>query len=79
MHLWYLRVIDGLRGWGGGVIGCQQLCVVMLSGGRVVVGCRRMLSVWDRAAIMVGLEAGLSGQVLWGGVIVLCPSGWVMH
>ena len=45
----------------------------------MVVGCRRMLSVWDRAAIMVGLEAGLSGQVLWGGVIVLCPSGWVMH
>lgn len=28
--------------------------------GRLVVGCRRMLGVEDRAAIMVGLEAGLS-------------------
>lgn len=34
------------------------MVVVLLEG--LVVSCRRMLSVGDRAAIMVGLEAGLS-------------------
>ena len=36
------------------------MVVVLLEG--LVATCRRMLSVEDHAAIMVGLEAGLSGS-----------------
>jgi len=36
------------------------ICVVVVLLEGLVVSCRRMLSVEDRAAIMVGLEAGLS-------------------
>ena len=37
-----------------------MICVVVVLLEGLVVSCRRMLSVEDRAAIMVGLEAGLS-------------------
>ena len=40
------------------------MCVVVVLLEGLVVSCRRMLSVEDRAAIMVGVEAGLS-QACW--------------
>ena len=47
------------------------MVAVLLEG--LVVSCRRMLSVEDRAAIMVGLEAGLS-QVCIARLIGRSPS-----
>jgi len=44
----------------GGVIGCKQFSCSGDAVWRLVMGCRRMLGVQDRAAIMAGLEAGLS-------------------
>ncbi len=44
----------------GGVIGCQQFSCSGDAGWRLVMGCRRMLGALDHAAIMAGLEAGLS-------------------
>ena len=44
----------------GGVIGCKQFSCSGDAVWRLVMGCRRMLGAWDRAAIMAGLEAGLS-------------------
>ena len=38
----------------------SAICVVAVLLEGLIVSCRRMLSVEDRAAIMVGLEAGLS-------------------
>lgn len=43
-------------GGGIGVTNSCNRCAV----GRLVVGCRQMLSIWDRTAIVVGLEEGLS-------------------
>ena len=44
----------------GSVIGCKQFSCSGDAVRRLIMGCRRMLSVEDRAAIMAGLEAGLS-------------------
>ena len=33
----------------------------------------------DQALDQVHDRVGAAGQVLWSGVIVLCPSGWVMR
>ena len=44
----------------GSVIGCKQFSCSGDAVWRLIMGCRRMLSVEDRAAIMAGLEAGLS-------------------
>ena len=38
----------------------RAICAVAVLLEGLIVSCRRMLSVEDRAAIMVGLEAGLS-------------------
>ena len=50
------------RSWisAGSVIGCKQFSCSGDAVRRLIMGCRRMLSVEDRAAIMAGLEAGLS-------------------
>ena len=44
----------------GSVIGCKQFSCSGDAVCRLIVGCRRMLSVEDRAAIMAGVDAGLS-------------------
>ena len=44
----------------GSVIGCKQFSCSGDAVRRLIMGCRRMLGVEDRAAIMAGLEAGLS-------------------
>ena len=44
----------------GSVIRCQQFSYSGDAGWRLVMGCRRMLGALDHAAIMAGLEAGLS-------------------
>ena len=33
----------------------------------------------ERARDILANQGGGEGQVLWSGVIVLCPSGWVMR
>ena len=43
----------------------------------VSVSCRALVS-WV-SCVSVSRRALVSGQVLWSGVIVLCPSGWVMR
>ena len=43
----------------GSVIGCKQFSYSGDAVWRLIVGCRRMLSVEDRAAIMAGRECGL--------------------
>ncbi len=43
-----------------GVIGCKQFSCSGDAVWRLVMGCRRMLGVDDRAAIMAGVNAGLS-------------------
>ena len=44
----------------GSVIGCKQFSCSGDAVWRLIMGCRRMLSVEDRAAIMAGVDAGLS-------------------
>ena len=44
----------------GGVIGCKQFSCSGDAVCRLIMGCRRMLSVEDRAAIMAGVDVGLS-------------------
>lgn len=44
----------------GGVIGCKQFSCSGDAVWRLIMGCRRMLGVEDRAAIMAGVNAGLS-------------------
>ena len=52
---------EAIRNWiDGSVIGCKQFSCSGDAVRRLIMGCRRMLSVEDRAAIMAGLEAGLS-------------------
>ena len=50
----------------GGVIGCKQFSCSGDAVWRLVMGCRRMLCAWDRAAIMAGVNAGLSALHNWG-------------
>ena len=45
---------------GGGVIGCKQFSCSGDAVWRLIMGCRRMLGAWDRAAIMAGVNVGLS-------------------
>ena len=45
---------------GGSVIGCKQFSCSGDAVWRLIMGCRRMLSVEDRAAIMAGVDVGLS-------------------
>ena len=44
----------------GGVIGCKQFSCSGDAVWRLVMGCRRMLGAWDGAAIMAGMNVGLS-------------------
>ena len=44
----------------GSVIGCKQFSCSGDAVWRLIMGCRRMLGVEDRAAIMAGVDAGLS-------------------
>ena len=44
----------------GGVIGCKQFSCSGDAVWRLIMGCRRMLGAWDRAAIMAGVNVGLS-------------------
>ena len=44
----------------GSVIGCKQFSCSGDAVWRLIMGCRRMLSVEDRAAIMAGVNVGLS-------------------
>ena len=44
----------------GGVIGCKQFSCSGDAVWRLIMGCRRMLGAWDRAAIMAGGNVGLS-------------------
>ena len=44
----------------GGVIECRQFSCSGDAVWRLVMGCRRMLGAWDRAAIMAGVNVGLS-------------------
>ena len=44
----------------GGVIGCKQFSSSGDAVWRLIMGCRRMLGVEDRVAIMAGVNAGLS-------------------
>ena len=39
---------------GGSVIGCKQFSCSGDAVWRLIMGCRRMLGAWDRAAIMAG-------------------------
>ena len=57
----------------GGVIGCKQFSCSGDAVWRLIMGCRRMLGAEDRAAIMAGLEAGLS-QVCIAHLIGRSPS-----
>ena len=44
----------------GGVIGCKQFSCSGDAVWRLIMGCRRMLGAWDRAAIMAVMNVGLS-------------------
>ena len=44
----------------GSVIGCKQFSCSGDAVWRLIMGCRRMLGAWDRAAIMAGVDVGLS-------------------
>ena len=57
----------------GSVIGCKQFSCSGDAVWRLIMGCRRMLSVEDRAAIMAGVDAGLS-QVCIAHLIGCSPS-----
>ena len=56
-----------------GVIGCKQFSCSGDAVWRLIMGCRRMLGAWDRAAIMAGVNAGLS-QVCIAHLIGCSPS-----
>ena len=65
----FVGVVGSVRETGNafvGVVGVARETGVAFAGVNGPV-----LGLWGRALV--------SGQVLWSGVIVLCPSGWVMR
>ena len=52
-------------------------CVPAVTG-RVLLGATASLT-WGIACECDDVTGAEHGQVLWSGVIVLCPSGWVMR
>ena len=55
------RILDSyIERKGGSVIGCKQFSCSGDAVWRLIMGCRRMLGVEDRAAIMAGVNVGLS-------------------
>ena len=53
----------------GSVIGCKQFSCSGDVVWRLIMGCRRMLGVEDRAAIMAGVDVGLRVKMcVWLGV-----------
>ena len=61
----------------GSVIGCKQFSCSGDAVWRLIMGCRRMLGVEDRAAIMTGVDAGLWACLIVC-VSVFCLKG-LMH